>query len=102
MGGGFMVAARSSPRSLSQSFPKGLKGAVSMAITAVCTSCGKKFQAPDQFAGKRVKCKGCGAVFLIPGPTAAARAGESAAGRSSSKTHVDPNAASRAEVDYAA
>lgn len=70
-----------------------------MAITAVCTSCGKKFQAPDQFGGKRVKCKGCGTVFQIPGESArtagAARAGENTAGRSGSKTHVDLNAASR-------
>jgi hypothetical protein len=38
-----------------------------MSITATCTSCGKSFQAPDTFAGKRVKCKVCGTAFTVQG-----------------------------------
>jgi hypothetical protein len=37
-------------------------------IVAVCNSCGKRFQAPPEFVGKRVKCKGCGVVFEIQAP----------------------------------
>lgn len=42
-----------------------------MAIVAQCGQCGKKFQAPDSFAGKRAKCS-CGAVIEVPGAAAAA------------------------------
>jgi hypothetical protein len=42
-----------------------------MSIKAVCTGCGKAFNAPDQYAGKKVKCKACGAAFRVPGPAAA-------------------------------
>ena len=38
-----------------------------MSITATCTSCGKSFQAPAAFAGKRVKCKVCGTAFTVQG-----------------------------------
>ncbi len=37
-----------------------------MSITATCGSCGRKFVAPSQFQGKRVKCKGCGEIFMVP------------------------------------
>jgi hypothetical protein len=40
-----------------------------MSITAKCTSCGKTFEAPDNFAGKRVKCKACGTIFVVRGTT---------------------------------
>jgi hypothetical protein len=39
-----------------------------MPITATCGACGRNFTAPSQFQGKKVKCKGCGEVFLVPGP----------------------------------
>ena len=45
-----------------------------MSIKAVCTGCGKAFNAPDQYAGKKVKCKVCGAAFRVPGPAAATTA----------------------------
>jgi DNA-directed RNA polymerase subunit RPC12/RpoP len=32
-------------------------------ITIVCPECGKEIQAPASFAGKKVRCKGCGHVF---------------------------------------
>src|SRR5690348_5176998 len=56
-----------------------------MSITATCPSCGKRFQAPAQFAGKKVKCKQCGVVFQIPAqPGAASPAPASANARSQS------------------
>ncbi len=36
-----------------------------MAISIQCPECHKKYQAPDHMAGKRVKCKHCGVIFLI-------------------------------------
>jgi len=50
-----------------------------MSVKAVCTGCGKTFNAPDQFAGKKVKCKVCGTAFRVPGPAAAAEAPRTAA-----------------------
>jgi hypothetical protein len=38
-----------------------------MAISVVCEACGKKFGAPDSFAGKQVRCRGCGATLTVPG-----------------------------------
>ena len=38
-----------------------------MPIPVTC-SCGKKLNAPDTLAGKRVKCPGCQALVLIPEP----------------------------------
>ena len=42
-----------------------------MAIPVECKQCGKKISVPDEFAGKRAKCK-CGAVIEIPAAGAAA------------------------------
>jgi hypothetical protein len=36
-----------------------------MAITVNCT-CGKQLQARDEYAGKRLKCPGCGATIAVP------------------------------------
>ncbi len=33
--------------------------------------CGKKLQAKDEFAGKKLKCPGCGKILTIPNPAAA-------------------------------
>jgi hypothetical protein len=38
-----------------------------MSIVVTCT-CGKRLQVPDQLAGKRGKCAGCGNVLAIPAP----------------------------------
>jgi hypothetical protein len=43
-----------------------------MSITATCAACGRKFIAPAQFQGKRVKCKGCGQVFVVPSAASSA------------------------------
>jgi hypothetical protein len=37
-----------------------------MSISVVCAGCGKRFNVADQFAGKRGKCKSCGAAIEIP------------------------------------
>jgi hypothetical protein len=50
-----------------------------MSVTAVCTGCQKAFKAPDEYAGKKVKCKNCGTPFRIPGPAAMAPASASPA-----------------------
>jgi len=45
-----------------------------MPIQTQCTWCGKKINAGDSFAGKSVKCPGCGGVIKIPmesGPASA-------------------------------
>ena len=52
-----------------------------MSVKAVCTGCGKTFNAPDQFAGKKVKCKVCGTAFRVPGPAAAAEAPRAASAK---------------------
>ena len=38
-----------------------------MAITFRCPNCDKHFTVADEHAGKRAKCKGCGAAMQIPG-----------------------------------
>jgi hypothetical protein len=43
-----------------------------MSIVFSCT-CGKRLQAPDEFAGRRMKCKTCGAVLAIPKTTSASK-----------------------------
>jgi hypothetical protein len=41
-----------------------------MPISVSCRSCGKKMKAPDSFAGKRVKCPGCGKPLAVPASAA--------------------------------
>jgi hypothetical protein len=54
-----------------------------MPITAICQACHHQFQAPDAFAGKRVKCRHCGQVFQVPAAGAPpAGTGTPPAGRS--------------------
>ncbi len=43
-----------------------------MPITLSC-SCGRTLQAPDAFAGLRVRCPACAAVLAVPKPDAAPR-----------------------------
>lgn len=35
-------------------------------MTIQCDSCGKKFNASDALAGKRVRCRGCGEIITVP------------------------------------
>lgn len=46
-----------------------------MAIAIQCPECHKKYQAPGHMAGKRVKCKYCGVIFLIAPDARSADAG---------------------------
>ena len=66
-----------------------------MSVKAVCTGCGKTFNAPDQFAGKKVKCKVCGTAFRVPGP-AAAEAPRAASAKPAAPTPVAARTAPRA------
>jgi hypothetical protein len=51
-----------------------------MSVRAVCTGCQKTFNAPDELAGKKVRCKHCGTAFRVPGgATARANAAASSA-----------------------
>jgi hypothetical protein len=43
-----------------------------MPIDVTCDACGARFKAPDAAAGKRGKCKKCGAVIAVPEPVPAA------------------------------
>ncbi len=43
-----------------------------MPIAFGCHQCGKQLQARDEFAGRRLKCPGCGTILTIPGGAAAA------------------------------
>lgn len=36
-----------------------------MAIKVTCPECFRDYQIPDQYAGKKVKCKGCGAAMIV-------------------------------------
>ena len=38
-----------------------------MSIAIQCEHCNKKYNAPDSMAGKRIKCRHCGKIVLIPG-----------------------------------
>jgi WD40 repeat protein len=42
-----------------------------MAISFSCDQCRKRYEVDDSLAGKRIKCKGCGATLSIPGPRSA-------------------------------
>src|SRR5438270_8920383 len=43
-----------------------------MPVSFGCHNCGKQLQARDEFAGRRLKCPGCGTILTIPGGAAAA------------------------------
>lgn len=45
-----------------------------MAIKIECTSCGSKFSGKEEFAGRRIRCPKCQAVFRVPGEKVAAAA----------------------------
>jgi hypothetical protein len=39
-----------------------------MLIEVTCDTCGKKYRVREELAGRRAKCKACGAVLLVPPP----------------------------------
>src|SRR4051794_3736104 len=47
-----------------------------MPLQVPCPHCGAKLKAPDNAAGKKVKCKQCGQGFRIPGVPLAGSAGD--------------------------
>lgn len=53
-----------------------------MAIVFACPKCQKKYQVDDKYAGKQIKCQGCGSPIPVPVPgakPAAPQAGQKAA-----------------------
>ncbi|MEX0711942.1 MAG: biopolymer transporter ExbD [Pirellulales bacterium] len=46
-----------------------------MPIRFICPQCNKPLKAPDEYAGKLVRCSGCQAVQVVPAPVAAAAPG---------------------------
>ena len=42
-----------------------------MSIAVTCGGCGKTYKVADAFAGKKAKCKACGATMVVPGVAAA-------------------------------
>lgn len=57
-----------------------------MSIGAECTECGREYRLPDEKAGRRIRCKDCGAVVDVPQRTARRPARASGARRSSSSS----------------
>jgi len=45
-----------------------------MSISVTCPECFMEFAVPERFAGKKIKCKSCGAAIPVPAPGAAAEA----------------------------
>lgn len=74
-GRSIMAAPCSSPRIVvcREDVPRGrfarpLAGEANMGIQVECLRCGKRYSAPDQWAGRRAKCPKCGAAIEIPIP----------------------------------
>lgn len=44
-----------------------------MSISVQCTGCKKSFKTKDEFAGRRIKCPGCGQVLAVPAAEAELR-----------------------------
>lgn len=66
-----------------------------MSIGFNCT-CGKKLQAPDEFAGRRMKCKSCGEISTIPGERPAVVAATAKTpGKAAAKKAAKPAAPSK-------
>jgi hypothetical protein len=40
-----------------------------MPIAVTCTACGKVKNVPDEIAGRRIKCTGCGGIVSLPAPS---------------------------------
>ena len=46
-------------------------------ITFTCAGCGRSFTVPDAYAGRKARCKGCGAPVVVPEPLGVASASAS-------------------------
>src|SRR5262249_25990787 len=72
-------------------------------IDVSCPSCDKKLKVPAHVAGKKIKCKGCGAVIAVPAekPVAAASKPSPPAEESGAKpTAPAPAASDRGKVTW--
>src|SRR5262245_1798800 len=81
---GFLPVAFGFTMSIAGGFPPSTsivrsRGALAMPITLGCPSCGKRFRARDESAGKKVKCPYCQAAVQVPTPEESASAGAATA-----------------------
>jgi hypothetical protein len=67
-----------------------------MAIAAVCGKCSSRFSVPDHYAGKKGKCKKCGAVVTVPTASVAPATDKPAATRRKPAPARQPVAAAAA------
>ena len=63
-----------------------------MAITFKCAGCGSSFKVPEQYAGKRAKCKSCGATLQVPTVSEVSPKSTAARPKSVSATQPRPRA----------
>lgn len=63
-----------------------------MAIATTCEECGRDYNLKDELAGKKFKCKECGAVVVVPTPrkSASSKSGSSASSSSKSPSAAKP------------
>lgn len=66
-----------------------------MSIEAQCGGCGKRFAAPEQYAGQRVKCPACGGVLEVPRAVRLVQPLEDLPTRPTGRVPVDPRSAGR-------
>lgn len=52
-----------------------------MPISVCCGECGRDYRVKDEVAGKKMKCKDCGAVIVVPGGSAANKSASGAGPR---------------------
>ena len=50
-------------------------------ITVACPECDKEIKAPAEVQGKKIRCKGCGHAFVVPGPAGQSAPGKAPAGK---------------------
>jgi len=62
-----------------------------MPIVVACGACGKKYSVGDHLAGKRGKCKACGAVFSVPVGGAGAPVKSAPARQFDEESSLDPS-----------
>lgn len=59
-----------------------------MSIVVVCSHCGHRAGAKDEWAGKRLKCPACGNLVTVPGPAPAAPSTSAAANQAAPRVAV--------------
>jgi hypothetical protein len=68
----------------------GVSRVMAATIDQACPKCGKVIKAPATLAGKKIRCKGCGQIFLIPAPSRV---------QATTKAEADAEAKARAKAE---